>query len=91
MFVLGTSSYVKTLALNSATAGDLLRQTAEIIAATPESSPAGAVHLFRFDAYGSVRGDTVPPELSFASLTPRLSGTSGWLKRPVLNELCPSE
>lgn len=80
MFVLGTSSYLKTLALNSATAGDILRQTAEIIAATPKSSPAGDVHLFRFDAYGSVLGDTPPPELSFAALTPQLSGTSGWLE-----------
>jgi HAMP domain-containing protein len=80
MLVLGTSSYLKTLALNSATAGDILRQMAEIIAATPDSSPAGDVHLLHYDASGSVLGDTPPPELSFAALSPRLSGTSGWLE-----------
>jgi hypothetical protein len=27
-----------------------------------------------------VRGDAPPPELSFAALSPRLSGTSGWIE-----------
>ena len=47
--VLGTSSYLKTLALNSATAGDLLGQLAAIIAAAPQSSLARDVHLLYHD------------------------------------------
>jgi class 3 adenylate cyclase len=80
MFVLGTSSYFKTVALNSALVGNLLRQMAEMHADPSASSPAGDVHLFRFDAHGRVLGDTPPPELSFAALAPRLSRTSGWLE-----------
>jgi class 3 adenylate cyclase len=77
MGVLGTSAYLKVLAMSANATGGYLQELAQLVGSSPDLMAAQKGYLIRYDSQGNVVSGAPPPELSFDTISRVVTGRGG--------------
>ena len=80
MVVLGTSAYLKVLAIGVSATGGYLQEIAQLTGSPPDVTAARKGYLIRYDGQGQVVSGTPPPDLPFQAVSRLATGRSGTLE-----------